>query len=105
MRRRDKMNPCWSRRWVLSFFLGGLAVLVPAVFSGSELLGGQETEEISGRELRIEIEKKVQKYIERLEKERGAKFTEIEKNKMINRIWVAAKNTLEEGMAYAVIDP
>jgi hypothetical protein len=62
-------------------------------------------ERVSGSELRQEIEKQTESYIQRLEKRRGAKLTVSERSRIINRLWNKTKAELEKSGSYVVFDP
>ena len=81
--------------------LGSLSFLLV----GSPAFGQSGPEEVSGRTLREEIEKRAEGYIARLERKKKVPFTEDEKRKIIDRIWKVSKAELEKGNVYLVMDP
>lgn len=81
--------------------LGSLSLLLV----GSLAFGQSGPEEISGRTLREEIEKRAEGYIARLERKKKVTFTAGEKREIIDRIWKVSKAELEKGNLYLVMDP
>lgn len=98
------MNDRTRRKFLLCSAVGVAASLgmLPPTTTAQE---NADTQEVSGRILREQIEERVQPFFQVLENERGEPLSDAEKQEIVHRIWITTKAELEDGGVYVVLDP